>query len=495
MKLSIINGGQGNFTPTSVDNADELKKLILETPYSLGTFKDNHRTKDNFEGAELIGLDFDGGMTLEQATEAFKDYWHIIGTTRNHQLPKDDKPACDRFRVILKAEAPITNGKDYVATVKALMADFPDADKQCSDESRYFFPCTEVTCSNTEGTKVPVVKWTKPEVKPQADNNYLKGKLSQGTINFLAFPPESSTPGQISNGALYKAALDFKEQGYPQDVAIRMITPAVEMYGDMDHSILKQIESAYNKDVRYEQRGDKPMFEFKKVKEMSTDVESLPWLVDGLMILGGLGILAGPSKAGKSTITRQLAQAVANGGEWLGRKTEKGTVLYLALEEQEQMLAYQLKKLGVEDDNILYHVGPLNQGDLVDQLTQAINHHQASLVVVDTMILLSEFENLNDYNEVYTKLSVIRNIARKTNSHILLIHHTNKAGGVLASTAIQSAVDCIMVFSEIPDTPRFRNIDSKQRGGRQFNKQRLEYIEEEDIYRTIDTPINTGGAF
>lgn len=237
------------------------------------------------------------------------------------------------------------------------------------------------------------------------------------------------------------------------------------------------------------------MFEFKKVKEMSTDVESLPWLVDGLMILGGLGILAGPSKAGKSTITRQLAQAVANGGEWLGRKTEKGTVLYLALEEQEQMLAYQLKKLGVEDDNILYHVGPLNQGDLVDQLTQAINHHQASLVVVDTMILLSEFENLNDYNEVYTKLSVIRNIARKTNSHILLIHHTNKAGGVLASTAIQSAVDCIMVFSEIPDTPRFRNIDSKQRGGRQFNKQRLEYIEEEDIYRTIDTPINTGGAF
>lgn len=494
MKLSIINGGQGNFKPTSVESADELKKLILATPYSLGTFKNNHRTKDNFQGAELIGLDFDGGFTLDQATEAFKDYWHIIGTTRSHQIAKNDAPACDRFRVILRADGPITSGKDYVATVKALMADFPAADKQCSDESRYFFACNDIVCSNTEGTLIPVVKWTKPTVK-ETKSDYMKGRLATATLKFLVFPPESSSGGTISNSALYKAAIDFHEQGYSKDEAVDMMRPAIEKYSEIDHDIMKQIDSAYNKEVRYDARGVKPMFEFKKVKDMSTDMEALPWLTDGLMILGGLGILAGPSKAGKSTITRQLAQAVANGGEWLGRKTAKGTVLYLALEEQEQMLAYQLKKLGVEDENILYHVGPLNQGDLVDNLTQAIDHHEASLVVVDTMILLSHFENLNDYNEVYNKLSVLRNIARTTNSHILLIHHTNKAGGLLGSTAIQGAVDCFLTFSEIPGCPRFRKIDSKQRGGRQFNDQRLEYIEDEDIYRTIDTPIGDKAAF
>jgi hypothetical protein len=491
MKISIENGNQATFTPVDIDGVKSLKQVIKDKNYSLGTFTNDHRTNENFEGAELIGLDFDGGFTLEQATEAFKDYWHIIGTTRSHQIAKNDSPACDRFRVILKAEQKIESAADYKATVKALMTDFPDADRACSDAARYFYPCTEIVCCNEEGRAQPVVKYIKPDTPLKVVAPYMKGELSKATLKFLSFGSESNW-----NHALFQAAVDLHEQQYTKEEATSALTGATRNYqGELDSEDLKTIDSAFNREPRHAPRKVESMFNFKKVKDMSTDVEALPWLTDGLMIRGGLGILAGPSKAGKSTITRQLAQAVANGSEWLGRKTEKGTVLYLALEEQEQMLAYQLKKLGVDEDEILYHVGPLAHGDLTDNLTQAINHHEASLVVVDTMILLSHFENLNDYNEVYNKLSIVRNIARKTNSHILLIHHTNKMGGLLGSTAIQGAVDCFMTFSEIPGTPRFRNIDSKQRGGRQFNSQRLEYIEEEDIYRTIDSPIETGGAF
>ena len=493
MKLSVIEGGnRGVFKPVVIDGESRLLSLIKETGYSLGTFKNNHRTVENFEGAELIGLDFDGGFTLEEATEAFKDEWHIIGTTRSHGIPKKDAPACDRFRVILKAETPIDSAADYKATVQELMSKYPAADRACSDASRYFEPCIDIVCTNTEGRLRPVVKYVKPAVQSKTVAPYMKGELSKQTLTFLAFGTESNW-----NDALFKAALDLHEQQYTQEEAITALTGATRNYlGNLDETDLKTIESAFNRDPKYPPRKVESMFNFKKVTDMSSAPDQLPWLTDGLLIEGGLGLLVGPSKAGKSTIVRQLSQAVSRGGEWLGRKSKKGTVLYLALEEQEQMLAYQLKNIGIEDsDEIYYHTGAPAFGDLKDNLTQAINKYNAALVVVDTMVLLAGFENLNDYDDVYKKLSLIRNIARETNAHILLIHHTNKSGSALGSTAIMGAVDCFITFSEIQGCPRFRKLESKGRGGRQFNNQRLEYIEGEDIYRTVDSPIDSDMTF
>jgi Mrp family chromosome partitioning ATPase len=48
------------------------------------------------------------------------------------------------------------------------------------------------------------------------------------------------------------------------------------------------------------------------------------WLVDGLLPTGGLSVLVGKPKAGKSTLARALAVAVARGEPWLGRATFPG---------------------------------------------------------------------------------------------------------------------------------------------------------------------------
>jgi len=490
MKLSIMNGSQSNFTPVFVETDKALEDVIKTKTYSLGTFRNDHRTNENFERAELIGLDFDDSLSLVDAQNLFKDQWHIIGTTRNHQKEKNGI-TCDRFRVILKAERVIDSNSDYKATVLAIFNDFPQADKACSDAARMFFQCNEIISSNTEGKLQPVVKYERPSLQVVDAPAYLKGRLAKSTMEFILF---GATEGSW-NSAIYRAALDLNEQKYSHDEALTLLTKATINYnGELDSRDLGSIKSAYDKDPKYAPRGTDGMFDFKHPTDMSGTMVELPWLIDGLMIRGGISLLAGASKAGKSTITRQLAMAVSRGHEWLGRKVHKGKVLYLALEEQEYMLSHQLKKLGLnKDDNILYHVGAPNIGDLKDNLTQAIEHYKADLIVVDTMILLAQFENVNDYKDVYEKLSIFRNIARQTDSHIMMIHHTNKMGGALGSTAILGAVDCYIRFSEVPGSPRYRVIESKQRGGVAFSDQRLEYIEEQDIYLPIDG--SSSGAF
>src|SRR5687767_274132 len=86
------------FVATEVTTVEDLSDLILRYPYSLGTFKDNYRKKENFIETRAIGLDFDAGVTLEEATEMFKDYMHIIAPTRSHRVEKNGVVA-DRFRV------------------------------------------------------------------------------------------------------------------------------------------------------------------------------------------------------------------------------------------------------------------------------------------------------------------------------------------------------------------------------------------------------------
>src|SRR3954469_7209482 len=104
MQISI--GNQSNLRDFSTfeiricHEVVEIASVITKQNYSLGTFKDGIRRKDNFIHAEAIGLDFDGGYPLSQAIEDFKSFQHIIAPTRSHQIDKNGKVE-DRFRVIL----------------------------------------------------------------------------------------------------------------------------------------------------------------------------------------------------------------------------------------------------------------------------------------------------------------------------------------------------------------------------------------------------------
>jgi hypothetical protein len=117
IKLTVFSGTSPESTKygTVVDIPDEkLPDLIVRNIYSPSVFVDGHRLNQKFRGTDLLVLDVDDGLSLEEAKEVFKDFKHIIATTRNHQKEKKlssgaTKPACDRFRVILFLDKRITD--------------------------------------------------------------------------------------------------------------------------------------------------------------------------------------------------------------------------------------------------------------------------------------------------------------------------------------------------------------------------------------------------
>lgn len=128
-------------------------------------WKDNYRAKANFESCRLAVFDFDNGVWgLEDALTFAKEIElaYLIGTTKSHQKEKKSDsgliaPPCDRFRLILKFERPITSLSEYEFNMRQLMQLMP-VDISCKDGARFFYPCREIWKSSNQGEKLPVLQ-------------------------------------------------------------------------------------------------------------------------------------------------------------------------------------------------------------------------------------------------------------------------------------------------------------------------------------------------
>jgi hypothetical protein len=486
MQISVQNGSKDVFKPFNINSLDELERIAMTKTYSLGVFANNHRSNKDFIRADFIGLDFDGGLTINEAIKRFKDAQCIIAPTKSHQTDKNGQGIKDRFRVILKLEKPITNDKDLKATAKALLSQHPEADKACSDSARMFYASTHVVYKNPKGSPAAVVT-ASVDVKPKVEvAPGLKGKLTTSTVNFCLWGAET---GQW-NQSLYTSALDFKSQGYTQDEAIAALSVAARKElgndGELDEKDINTISSAFQADADHDKRGAVQVFNFQRVGDLKEVNEEIDWTVDKLLSSGGISIIAGPPKSGKSTLIRQLSKSIAQGGDFLGRKCKSGSVLYLALEEQRSMLGDQLRRLGVTNEDPFHiHVGPVMSPDKSVALKELVISQRPALVVIDTLLLFMDGRDVNNYNEMYSAISYFREIARDSGCHIVLVHHTNKGdrGGpnsIMGSNAIHGSVDCALIFSTTASPARY--ITSSQRGGIPFENQPLEFNKETQTY-------------
>ena len=484
MHVSVSeDGGLSKFSPTHVETPDELAKIICNGRYSPIVYKNNKRHQSNFDYADIVALDFDGDLSLKEARLQFKAYTHIIAPTKSHQKEKNGIVA-DRFRVVLFLSERITDLQVYRNTVIGLLRMFPQADPQCKDGARYFEPSNAVISKKTDGKLVNPINITVLPVEKTNVSNDLKGELAALTYEFLTF----GAPEGTWNRRLHKAAVDFHEQGYSKTEAIDLLTLATRKElgnkGYLDDRDIKTIDEQYKRETRYDKR-DKPKFNFKPLGDIIKKKPKVEWIVDGLLTKGGFSLMVGQPKSGKSTLTRQLALTVTTGGRFLDRKVEKGKVLYLALEEQEEMLYEQFNKLGLKEseENILIHIGPAGMKNAHDLLLDAAQDHEPVLIVVDTLLLFEYFDS-NNYDDTNQALTKIREVARKSGAHICAIHHQNKNtnGGhtsIMGSNAIHGAVDNAMLLTS---HGKNRILNTSQRGGSPFVGQLLNYCPKTQIY-------------
>lgn len=126
---------------------------------------------------------------------------------------------------------------------------------------------------------------------------------------------------------------------------------------------------------------------------LTSDWPEPRWAIPDLLP-AGLTNAAGRPKVGKSWLLLQIALSVATGGIALGRRVEKGAVLYLALEDPPRRLAERMKKqgwpVGKTDADFLTlggfaeQVGDLRKGGATT-LARQIEARVYRLVVVDTL--------------------------------------------------------------------------------------------------------------
>ena len=83
----------------------------------------------------------------------------------------------------------------------------------------------------------------------------------------------------------------------------------------------------------------------------------MDWILDDYLPAGGLVIIAGKPKEGKTTLSYELAVKVAKGLPFLNRQTRLAGVLILGLEEHPRDMRIRLRNLGAEGVTNL-HVNP-----------------------------------------------------------------------------------------------------------------------------------------
>ena len=206
-------------------------------------------------------------------------------------------------------------------------------------------------------------------------------------------------------------------------------------------------------DAEPESKTDKPKgngisaFNFATLDELlSEPEEEHAYVWENTLISGGLSICSAKPKVGKSTVARNLAVAITQGETFLGRETIKGKVIYLCLEEKRSEIAKHFRLMDAGGEDILIHTGATPDNAL-RALEIAVAEHEPVLVIVDPLARVLRVNDFNDYGTMSRGLEPFIDLARKTNVHILALHHEGKGdreGGdaLLGSTALFGAVDC-----------------------------------------------------
>jgi hypothetical protein len=150
----------------------------------------------------------------------------------------------------------------------------------------------------------------------------------------------------------------------------------------------------------------------------------------------GVFLFAGKPKMGKSWLAFNLAIAVACGGRALGTiKVIQGSVLYLALEDNERRLQSRMIKLlqgGATPSRLDLAIEWQRMGDDALGITWLAGwieaHPDARLIVIDTLAKVRPpiGKSSSIYDHDYATVQGLKGIADRYHVAILIVHHVRK---------------------------------------------------------------------
>lgn len=194
----------------------------------------------------------------------------------------------------------------------------------------------------------------------------------------------------------------------------------------------------------------------KTISEMRKNSTKKDFIVDNLMKSNGLYCLVARPKVGKSLLALQLANAIATGTNFLGFRTSPSPVLYISTEMNFSQIIDRIDKMNLQfnDENFRLKEQEINERklNLVDlqlEFQEFSYNLKGRFVIIDMFsgIDMNNGYDLNNYQDMgQYVIPKFRELCKKYNFTILLIHHLNKNNKSLGSTAIDGSVDGIITL-------------------------------------------------
>jgi archaellum biogenesis ATPase FlaH len=179
-----------------------------------------------------------------------------------------------------------------------------------------------------------------------------------------------------------------------------------------------------------------------EIRNLNIKIE---WLIDGIIPKNAVTLFFGRGGIGKTTLAMQMCNAIASGQNFLGKDTQKTTVIYVDYENSLPVLSDRLKTVGADD--VLFWSSADDPRKLDQQSGVYLNllrQNPNCLFVFDTLRSAQD----GDENDSRFMAGVMKSV-RKLRDHdatIVLLHHTKKSEDEVykGSTAIFDLVDHVL---------------------------------------------------
>ena len=133
------------------------------------SFSQNRRLKEYAQEIHFITLDYDDGLSVDDAKSLFEEYQYIFYTSYNHQQKKGDKQTVDKFRIVIPLTKPCS-AKQWEKIKHNLEAFAPGVDMNASAKLTQPFALPivrtgqEGVSSVNEGKLLDVSDWEETEL-------------------------------------------------------------------------------------------------------------------------------------------------------------------------------------------------------------------------------------------------------------------------------------------------------------------------------------------
>lgn len=185
---------------------------------------------------------------------------------------------------------------------------------------------------------------------------------------------------------------------------------------------------------------------------LSLDVH-VEYVLENIIPKGSITLLFGRGGIGKTSLSLQIAHAVAEGRTFCNLKTIKAPVYYIDFENPLAVLKERVEKIGKAENLYIWHISCDPMPPKLDKLDwELYKQLPPGLIIFDTL----RAANLADENDskpialIMTRLKELRELGFT----IVLLHHTPKGNENIfkGSTAILDLTDHVLGLEEVKGT-------------------------------------------